>query len=91
MPMTKKNKAEISDYRKWLEDIKKRIRAVQLKASVRLNSELIRFYWELGEEIVNKQALSKWGLVSTRFCGHIVKHISPRTLQGLSFLSKSAS
>jgi predicted nuclease of restriction endonuclease-like (RecB) superfamily len=61
MPMTKKNKAEISDYRKWLEDIKKRIRAVQLKASVRLNSELIRFYWELGEEIVNKQALSKWG------------------------------
>jgi hypothetical protein len=30
-------------------------------------------------------------LVSTRYCGHKVKHIFPRTLQGLSFLSKSAS
>ena len=49
------------NYSKWLKEIKNRVRTVQLKAMVKVNSELLNFYWELGADIVEKQANSKWG------------------------------
>jgi predicted nuclease of restriction endonuclease-like (RecB) superfamily len=49
------------DYSNWLKDLKKRIRTVQIKAAVRVNSEMLNFYWELGADIVEKQTTSKWG------------------------------
>ena len=39
------------DYVKWLSDLKKRIRITQLKAAVKVNEEMLKFYWSLGEEI----------------------------------------
>jgi predicted nuclease of restriction endonuclease-like (RecB) superfamily len=41
--------------------IKLKIRQVQLKAAVKVNTELLTFYWELGVDIVQKQAEAKWG------------------------------
>lgn len=49
------------DYRQWLSDLKLRFRQSQIKAAVKVNSELIAFYWNLGRDIVEKQATSKWG------------------------------
>jgi hypothetical protein len=49
------------DYRAWLTEIKLRIRTVQLKAAVSVNSELLRFYWGLGADIAAKQITAKWG------------------------------
>jgi predicted nuclease of restriction endonuclease-like (RecB) superfamily len=49
------------EYKVWLAGIKLRIRSVQLKAAVTVNSELLRFYWSLGSDIVTKQATAKWG------------------------------
>jgi predicted nuclease of restriction endonuclease-like (RecB) superfamily len=49
------------DYRAWLTEIKLRIRTVQIKAAVSVNSELLRFYWGLGADIVAKQITAKWG------------------------------
>lgn len=49
------------DYRTWIVDLKARFRAVQLKAAVAVNTELLTFYWELGSEIVAKQADTAWG------------------------------
>lgn len=49
------------NYSKWLKEIKNRVRTVQLKAVVKVNSELLNFYWELGADIVEKQANAKWG------------------------------
>ncbi len=34
---------------------------VQIKAAVKVNSELLQFYWELGQDIVDKQRNAKWG------------------------------
>ncbi|HAT72403.1 MAG TPA: DUF1016 domain-containing protein [Elusimicrobia bacterium] len=48
-------------YRDWLADIKARIRKAQLKAIVTVNTQLLKFYWELGAEIVAKQTHSEWG------------------------------
>ncbi|HBZ25374.1 MAG TPA: DUF1016 domain-containing protein [Rikenellaceae bacterium] len=49
------------DYVGWLADIKSKIRSTQIKASIIINSELIKFYWELGRMIVEKQSQTAWG------------------------------
>lgn len=49
------------EYKAWLTEIKSKVRNAQLKAAVRVNSEMLSFYWELGASIVAKQALAKWG------------------------------
>ncbi|MDR3049821.1 MAG: PDDEXK nuclease domain-containing protein [Elusimicrobiota bacterium] len=48
-------------YRKWLIELKSRIRQSQIKAAVRVNSALIELYWSIGADIVAKQAEAKWG------------------------------
>lgn len=49
------------EYKQWLIDLKKRIRQSQLKAAVKVNSELITLYWSMGKDIVEKQEKAKWG------------------------------
>ncbi len=48
-------------YKTWLADLKNKVRNAQIKAAVRVNSELLTLYWELGADIVSKQAETKWG------------------------------
>jgi len=48
-------------YSTWLKELKQKVRLVQIKAAVKVNSELLRFYWELGLDIVDKQKNTKWG------------------------------
>ncbi|MDI1294057.1 MAG: DUF1016 N-terminal domain-containing protein [Methylobacter sp.] len=50
-----------SEYKNWLKDLKKKVLQTQLKAAVKVNTTLLQFYWELGEEIVLRQAQSSWG------------------------------
>lgn len=42
------------EYKTWLLELKSKIRSVQLKAAVAVNSALIEFYWELGKMIDEK-------------------------------------
>ena len=49
------------DYVEWLKHVKKRFKNTQIKASIKVNDELLRFYWSIGKDIVNMQAESKWG------------------------------
>ncbi len=49
------------DYVNWITDIKRRYRAAQVKASVRVNSEKLLFNWELGRDLVQKKAEERWG------------------------------
>ena len=49
------------NYVKWLSDLKKRFRMSQLKAAVTVNTEMLKFYWSLGEDICEKQKQYKWG------------------------------
>jgi len=48
-------------YSKWIKELKNKIRIVQIKAAVKVNSELLTFYWELGADIVHKQKTTNWG------------------------------
>jgi len=48
-------------YQSWVTGLKIRIQVSQLKAAVRVNTELILVYWQLGKEIVEKQQEANWG------------------------------
>jgi predicted nuclease of restriction endonuclease-like (RecB) superfamily len=50
-----------NDYKNWFLELKFSIQKSQIKAAVAVNTELIKLYWELGEQIINKQESSKWG------------------------------
>jgi hypothetical protein len=39
-------------YQTWVEGLKKRIQASQIKAAIKVNTELLLLYWRLGEEII---------------------------------------
>ncbi|WOG27145.1 YhcG family protein [Endozoicomonas sp. 8E] len=49
------------DYKNWLKALKQKVLSTQLKAAVQVNSTLLAFYWELGEDIVRRQAQANWG------------------------------
>ena len=50
-----------SEYKHWLGELKQRIRQSQIKAAVKVNTELLQLYWQLGSEIVERQQNAKWG------------------------------
>ena len=49
------------DYIQWIKELSSRFRRSQIKAAVKVNQEMLRFYWELGRDIVEKKAESRWG------------------------------
>lgn len=50
-----------TEYKQWLNEIKQNFQSAQIKASIQVNSTLLEFYWNLGNEIVEKQKNSTWG------------------------------
>ncbi|HAL18971.1 MAG TPA: hypothetical protein DCO86_05075 [Spirochaetaceae bacterium] len=59
--MGKYNKKNRRRRVEWLSDLKLRYQTAQIKVSVSVNSELIKFYWSLGEDIFSMKKESKWG------------------------------
>ncbi len=50
-----------TEYNEWIKNLKLRYRKAQIKASIKVNSELIRFYWSLGKDIVAMKIEDHWG------------------------------
>lgn len=48
-------------YRKFLADLKARIRVAQVTASLAVNREMIGLYWEIGRLVVERQEKESWG------------------------------
>lgn len=48
------------EYKAWIANIKDRIKHSQIKASVKVNYELLDLYWDIGRDIVAKQKNAKW-------------------------------
>jgi hypothetical protein len=49
------------EYAEWVKSLSQRFRQSQIKAAVKVNSEMLKYYWSLGRDIVAKDALTKWG------------------------------
>ena len=49
------------DYIQWLADVKQRYREGQARALVKVNDEMLRFYWSVGRDLVALRAETRWG------------------------------
>ena len=49
------------DYTQWVEDLSVRYRQSQIKAAVKVNRELLKYYWELGRDIEEMHVEERWG------------------------------
>jgi predicted nuclease of restriction endonuclease-like (RecB) superfamily len=58
---TKKSEISAASYTKFITSLKSKIRSAQIKASVTVNNELIKLYWEIGKNICEKQEGEGWG------------------------------
>ncbi|MBC3918125.1 DUF1016 domain-containing protein [Undibacterium sp. CY18W] len=48
-------------YAEWLFDLKSRIHSAQQRATLAVNRELVVLYWQIGSEILARQAQQGWG------------------------------
>src|ERR1019366_5970208 len=75
-------------YSQFLADLKSRIQAAQLRASLAVNRELVLLYWQIGRDILDRQQRENWGAkVIDRLAADLrrafpdVKGFSPRNLK----------
>ncbi len=50
-----------TNYKNFIKDIKSKIQTSQIKASIKVNIELLKLYWNLAQMIVEKQKETSWG------------------------------
>lgn len=50
-----------TDYVQWLSEVKKRFQESQTRAVVKVNAEMLAFYWSIGRDLVLMRAESRWG------------------------------
>lgn len=53
--------SENEEYIKWLNSIKRRFSTYQVKATVKVNAEMLAFYWSLGRDMVVKDIEHTYG------------------------------
>ncbi|MCS2763611.1 DUF1016 N-terminal domain-containing protein [Bacteroides ovatus] len=71
------------DYSLWVDELVKRYRGSQIKAAIKVNKELLRYYWELGKDIEEKQADNKYGSKFYATLSRDLRHEMP-DVEGLS-------
>jgi predicted nuclease of restriction endonuclease-like (RecB) superfamily len=59
--MSKTSLSNNKDYLNWLFSIKSRYKQQQIKASIRVNRNLLEFYWNLGKDIVERNLENTYG------------------------------
>ncbi|MBR3457478.1 MAG: hypothetical protein IKH16_04905, partial [Selenomonadaceae bacterium] len=75
------------EYKAWIADISKRYKSSQIKAAMKINDEMLRFFWWLGHDIHHLKEKYAWGshfykTISEDLQAELpdVKSFSPRNL-----------
>ncbi|MBQ2375800.1 MAG: DUF1016 family protein [Bacteroidales bacterium] len=71
------------DYTQWVEELSVRYHKSQIKASVRVNQELLKYYWELGRDIEEMRVEERWGEGVIKNLSIDLQHKNPNA-KGLS-------
>ena len=71
------------DYKQWIAELSSRYRKSQIKAAVKVNQEMLQFYWELGRDIVEMHIEERWGEGVIRLLAEDLKKAIPN-VGGLS-------
>lgn len=59
--MSKRMAGIPADYADWLGEIKSRVTAARQRAVLAANAELIHLYWQIGQDILQRQQSAQWG------------------------------
>jgi predicted nuclease of restriction endonuclease-like (RecB) superfamily len=77
-----------SDYPALLADLKERIHAARMRATLAVNAELVLLYWDIGRAILDRQEQQGWGAkvvdrlsVDLRLTFPDMRGLSPRNLK----------
>lgn len=76
-PRKKLNLQLPPDYGDVLKQLKARIQSAQIQAALAVNRELIRLYWDIGEQIVERQKLEGWGTAVIERLAHDLQQAFP--------------
>ena len=75
-------------YTDWLSELKSRIHTAQQRAALAVNRELVLLYWQIGRDILSRQAQQGWGAKVIERLAHDLrtafpdmKGFSPRNLK----------
>lgn len=71
------------EYRQWVKDIKERYLQGQIKAALKVNQELLCFYWQLGKDIAEMHVEDRWGKKVLKNLSQDLQHDLP-DVSGLS-------
>ncbi|EUC20787.1 protein of unknown function DUF1016 [Burkholderia sp. BT03] len=52
---------DVGDYNAWLTGLKSRVEQARQRAVLSVNRELISLYWQIGQEILDRQGRAGWG------------------------------
>lgn len=82
-------------YADWLADLKTRIHNAQQRATLAVNRELVMLYWQIGKDILERQAREGWGAKVVDRLAHdlrtafpAMKGFSPRNLKYMRSFSR---
>lgn len=71
------------DYTQWVEKLRVRYRESQVRAAVKVNREMLRYYWELGRDIEEMHVETRWGESVIKNLSADLQHNTPNAT-GLS-------
>ena len=87
--MTKKDAVPASltpmpeNYGNWLADLKNRIQTAQQRAALAVNRELVLLYWQIGQDILQRQTEQGWGAKVIERLSHDLRMAFPE-MKGFS-------
>lgn len=70
-------------YREWLADLKSRIHNAQQRTTLAVNRELVQLYWQIGNDILARQAQQGWGAKVIERLAHDLRTAFPE-MKGFS-------
>ena len=50
-----------AEYKDWIQSLKQRYRSSQIRAALKVNKEMLEFYWNLGKEMSEMKIEQRWG------------------------------
>lgn len=74
------------DYLQWVSELSKRYRQSQVKAAIKVNTEMLKFYWSLGRDIVALKAEVRWG---SKFLANLSRDLKEQNPGATCFLPKN--
>lgn len=81
-----------AEYMAWIGELARRYRSSQIKASIKVNDEMLRFYWSVGEDIEKRQFENRYGSHFYESVSRDLKHtlclrkgMSPTTIKYIHY------